>query len=75
LYIFEVVSPGCDFVLSVLVKRLAGKEHLWNDLFCVEWDQSIDQCYSHSYWKLHHSYLAASFKCRLSVDIFSFVSW
>jgi len=25
LYIFVVVSPGFDFVFSVLVKRLAGK--------------------------------------------------
>jgi len=25
LYIFEVVSPGFDFVFSVLVKRLAGE--------------------------------------------------
>jgi len=47
LYISVVVSPGFDFVFSLLVK-IGWKEHLQNDLFCVEcWytlTQSINQC-------------------------------
>jgi len=40
LYISVAISPGFLFWFCFLStsQETGWKEHLWNDLFCVEWD-------------------------------------
>ena len=40
LHIFVVLSPGFDFVFSMLVKRLAGKS-ISKMTYIVEWDVKL----------------------------------
>ena len=83
LYIFVVVSPGFDFVFSLLVK-CGWEEHLQTNLYCVEWNlcktltQSINLCCivydSCTQWYAHTSVLTVAYWFRFWLVFCMFLS-